>query len=245
MSEDAARVSWADDYALLRSRARAHLSGVVGGADARTRGIGAAPRTLDAPTLAARPAGIGSMHLVEDAIRTADTAAERGERGGEVVRPRRFERDTASGRLEPERWGPGSVGPAGEHPSRRRFERADRAVPRREAKAPAPRFDRSSRAAAVQDRPREAAVTRRASRPAPPRAVPPAPRAYGSRLDAPAPRPRGGAERRTVVITGQPVRNQPQMPRLPRIGIEPDRTALWAFVLALFLVLMAVATAHA
>jgi hypothetical protein len=97
------------------------------------------------------------------------------------------------------------------------------------------------------------------------------PRAYGSRRrdDAMRPsvvlrpdepsrtsdliRPEGGvAGRRTIEITGH---TTPPPPRRRSAGASssaaaafvgrPDRTALWAFLLALFLVLMAVATAHA
>ena len=55
-------------------------------------------------------------------------------------------------------------------------------------------------------------------------------------------------ERRTVVITGQP---QPLPPRrrppvaAQQIQARPDRIALWAFLLSLFLVFVAVATANA
>lgn len=52
--------------------------------------------------------------------------------------------------------------------------------------------------------------------------------------------------RRTVVITGQPV--PPRARRSPtasQIEARPDRIALWAVILGLFLVFMAVATASA
>jgi hypothetical protein len=57
-------------------------------------------------------------------------------------------------------------------------------------------------------------------------------------------RPR--AERRTVVITGQPVaprrrRSQAQ----EQLTARPDRVALWAFLLGLFMALVAAATASA
>jgi hypothetical protein len=54
------------------------------------------------------------------------------------------------------------------------------------------------------------------------------------------------AERRTIVITGQPV-----PPRRRRSATQeqlvarPDRVALWAFLLGLFMVLVAAATASA
>ncbi len=52
--------------------------------------------------------------------------------------------------------------------------------------------------------------------------------------------------RRTVTITGHPVpaRRRPS-PAMSNIQARPDRIALWAFLLGLFLVFMAVATAHA
>jgi hypothetical protein len=54
------------------------------------------------------------------------------------------------------------------------------------------------------------------------------------------------AERRTVVITGQtvPPRRRPS-PTHQQIVARPDRVALWAFLLGLFLVLVAAATANA
>ena len=52
--------------------------------------------------------------------------------------------------------------------------------------------------------------------------------------------------RKTVKITGQPLppRRRPT-PTQSGIQARPDRIALWAFVLGLFLVFMAVATANA
>jgi hypothetical protein len=52
--------------------------------------------------------------------------------------------------------------------------------------------------------------------------------------------------RRTVVITGQPVpaRRRPSV-TATRIQTRPDRVALWAVMLGVFLVFMAVATANA
>ena len=52
--------------------------------------------------------------------------------------------------------------------------------------------------------------------------------------------------RRTVKITGQsvPARRRPS-PTATRIEARPDRIALWAVLLGLFLVFMAVATANA
>jgi hypothetical protein len=53
-------------------------------------------------------------------------------------------------------------------------------------------------------------------------------------------------ERRTVKITGHPVppRRRPSR-TATSIQARPDRIALWAFLLGLFLVFMAVATANA
>ena len=53
-------------------------------------------------------------------------------------------------------------------------------------------------------------------------------------------------ERRTVVITGQPT--PPRRRRTAaaqQIEARPDRIALWAFLLGLFMVFVAVATANA
>jgi hypothetical protein len=52
--------------------------------------------------------------------------------------------------------------------------------------------------------------------------------------------------RRTVVITGQsaPPRRRPS-PVATRVGSRPDRIAMWAFLLGLFLVFVATATADA
>ena len=52
--------------------------------------------------------------------------------------------------------------------------------------------------------------------------------------------------RRTVIITGQPVpaRRRPSV-TATRIQSRPDRVALWAVMLGVFLIFMAVATANA
>ena len=53
-------------------------------------------------------------------------------------------------------------------------------------------------------------------------------------------------ERRTVTITGQPGHvPRRRSPTQAQITARPDRVALWAFVLGLFLVFVAAATAHA
>jgi hypothetical protein len=83
-------------------------------------------------------------------------------------------------------------------------------------------------------------VTRRAGRfeRPPAESVPLRPRARFDRPDT--------GERRTVTITGHPV--PPRRRRSPtqqQIAARPDRVALWAFLLGLFLVLVAAATANA
>jgi hypothetical protein len=71
-------------------------------------------------------------------------------------------------------------------------------------------------------------------------------RAYGThrRGDAPV---RSGYQpgRRTVAITGQTQQPRRRSQTSTAVMANPDRVALWAFLLAVFLVLMAVATAHA
>ena len=53
-------------------------------------------------------------------------------------------------------------------------------------------------------------------------------------------------ERRTVVITGQPLPPRRRRPvAAQQIQARPDRIALWAFLLGLFMVFVAVATANA
>lgn len=53
-------------------------------------------------------------------------------------------------------------------------------------------------------------------------------------------------ERRTVKITGQPVpARRRRSSTATQIQARPDRIVLWAFLLGLFLVFMAVATANA
>ena len=51
--------------------------------------------------------------------------------------------------------------------------------------------------------------------------------------------------RRTIQITGQAAPPRRRSTTSAAFVARPDRTAMWAFLLALFLVLMAVATAHA
>jgi hypothetical protein len=56
------------------------------------------------------------------------------------------------------------------------------------------------------------------------------------------------AERRTVTITGQPAprpRPRQRSGAVHSLVAQPDRIALWAFLLALFMVVVAAATANA
>ena len=54
------------------------------------------------------------------------------------------------------------------------------------------------------------------------------------------------SERHTVVITGRTTYpSRRRSPTQARIARQPDRVALWAFLLGLMLVLVAAATAHA
>jgi hypothetical protein len=81
-----------------------------------------------------------------------------------------------------------------------------------------------------------------------PRRREPRPRAYGTREHSSA-GPLGAANgipgRRTIQITGQAAPPRRRSTTSTAFVARPDRTAMWAFLLALFLVLMAVATAHA
>ncbi|GAC1318240.1 MAG: hypothetical protein NVSMB25_07390 [Thermoleophilaceae bacterium] len=76
------------------------------------------------------------------------------------------------------------------------------------------------------------------------------PRAYGSSMDLAPPQPYGspyGGEpgRRTIQITGQlPARARQSAAPVERFAARPDRAAMWAVLLGLFLVLMAIVTAH-
>jgi hypothetical protein len=53
------------------------------------------------------------------------------------------------------------------------------------------------------------------------------------------------AERRTITITGQPTPARRRSTIAQRQLAQPDRIALWAFLLGLFLVAVAAGTAHA
>jgi hypothetical protein len=81
-----------------------------------------------------------------------------------------------------------------------------------------------------------------------PRRREPRPRAYGTRQQSAAvvrPPAAGVPGRRTIQITGQAAPPRRRSTTSTALVARPDRTAMWAFLLALFLVLMAVATAHA
>jgi hypothetical protein len=58
-------------------------------------------------------------------------------------------------------------------------------------------------------------------------------------------RPEPVAERRTITITGQPTPPRRRRPVLDAQLAQPDRIALWAFLLGLLLVAVAAGTAHA
>jgi hypothetical protein len=53
------------------------------------------------------------------------------------------------------------------------------------------------------------------------------------------------AERRTITITGQPTPDRRRRPVMSAQLAQPDRIALWAFLLGLLLVAVAAGTAHA
>jgi hypothetical protein len=71
--------------------------------------------------------------------------------------------------------------------------------------------------------------------------TPPAPRFQRSQ---PA-EPQLVAERRTITITGQPTPARRRRPVVDAQLAQPDRIALWAFLLGLLLVAVAAGTAHA
>jgi hypothetical protein len=88
----------------------------------------------------------------------------------------------------------------------------------------------------------------------PPHRREPRPRAYGTRQASDVGVTRvtrvmspdmGVPGRRTIQITGQAAPPRRRSTTSAAFVARPDRTAMWAFVLALFLVLMAVATASA
>jgi hypothetical protein len=53
------------------------------------------------------------------------------------------------------------------------------------------------------------------------------------------------AQRRTITITGQVVPPRRRSATQQQLEARPDRVALWAFLLGIFLVLVAAATANA
>jgi hypothetical protein len=60
-----------------------------------------------------------------------------------------------------------------------------------------------------------------------------------------APEPDPEPERRTITITGQPTPARRRRPVMDAQLAQPDRIALWAFLLGLLLVAVAAGTAHA
>jgi hypothetical protein len=73
-----------------------------------------------------------------------------------------------------------------------------------------------------------------------PDTAPPGPR-FERSIDTPEPAP----ERRTITITGQPTPARRRRSAVEAQIAQPDRIALWAFLLGLFLVAVAAGTAHA
>ena len=117
--------------------------------------------------------------------------------------------------------------------------------------------DNAATARALRAEEYESRFLRPVESPEPVRRREPRQRAYGSRADGRSAGPvvaaaplravgSGVPGRRTVQITGQaaPPRRRPSAASNAVLA-RPDRTAMYAFLLALFLVLMAVATAHA
>ena len=76
-----------------------------------------------------------------------------------------------------------------------------------------------------------------------PAAAPPRPGRFERTAPAPAPQP--VAERRTITITGQPEPGRRRRAVVDSQLAQPDRIALWAFLLGLLLVAVAAGTAHA
>ena len=72
-----------------------------------------------------------------------------------------------------------------------------------------------------------------------------APRRFERQAEPPAPAAAPAAERRTITITGQPTRGRRRRSVVEAQIAQPDRIALWAFLLGLFLVVVAAGTAHA
>jgi len=73
-----------------------------------------------------------------------------------------------------------------------------------------------------------------------------APRRFAQNAVPPAAAPQPVSERRTIKITGQPVPARRRRHSVVESQLaQPDRIALWAFLLGLFLVAVAAGTAHA
>jgi hypothetical protein len=75
------------------------------------------------------------------------------------------------------------------------------------------------------------------------RTPPPGAPAMGTRT-SPAPGSAGVAERRTIQVAGQPTPARRRRSVVDAQMAQPDRIALWAFLLGLFLVAVAAGTAH-
>lgn len=73
----------------------------------------------------------------------------------------------------------------------------------------------------------------------------PGPRRFERHTEVPAPAAVPAAERRTITITGQPTPARRRRSVVEAQMAQPDRIALWAFLLGLFLVVVAAGTAHA
>jgi hypothetical protein len=65
------------------------------------------------------------------------------------------------------------------------------------------------------------------------------------RFERTAPAAAPAAERRTITITGRPTPERRRRSLIDSQMAQPDRIALWAFLLGLFLVAVAAGTAHA
>jgi hypothetical protein len=74
-------------------------------------------------------------------------------------------------------------------------------------------------------------------------ATSPVPRRFERSTPAPA-EPEPVAERRTIQIAGQPTPGRRRRTSIEAQMAQPDRIALWAFLLGLFLVAVAAGTAH-
>ena len=74
-------------------------------------------------------------------------------------------------------------------------------------------------------------------------ATSPEPRRF-ERSPAARPQPAAAGERRTITIAGQPTPARRRRSVVEAQMAQPDRIALWAFLLGLFLVAVAAGTAH-